>query len=84
MADHVCTPSWQGTPSRRRVRSSESLAYHEFDFTFYPDGIAAGLFQIKEAFAGYRQSMDQASKLRVREAANAALNSLPDWPPLTY
>ncbi|KAL1740178.1 hypothetical protein HDZ31DRAFT_48015 [Schizophyllum fasciatum] len=48
------------------------------------DGIAAGLFQIKEAFAGYRQSGDQASKLRVREAANAALNSLPDWPPLTY
>ncbi|KAL1708186.1 hypothetical protein EV121DRAFT_197649 [Schizophyllum commune] len=56
------------------ARDSESQA----------DGIAAGLFQIKEAFAGYRQSMDQASKLRVREAANAALNSLPDWPPLTY
>ncbi|TRM64223.1 hypothetical protein BD626DRAFT_455398 [Schizophyllum amplum] len=50
----------------------------------HADGIAAGLFQIKEAFQGYRQSGDQSSKSLVRQAANAALNSLPDWPPLTY
>lgn len=39
---------------------------------------------MQEVFQGYRQSGDQASKRRVREATNAALQSLPDWPPQTY
>ncbi|CDO78177.1 hypothetical protein BN946_scf184797.g3 [Trametes cinnabarina] len=49
------------------------------------DTIAAGAFQMQEVFTGYRQSSDIASKRRVREAINAALSSLPDWPqPLTF
>jgi hypothetical protein len=36
---------------------------------------------MQEVFQGYRQSGDLASKRRVREASNAALQSLPDWPP---
>ena len=40
---------------------------------------------MQEVFAGYRQSSDVASKRRVREAINAALTSLPDWPqPLMF
>ncbi|RDX57278.1 hypothetical protein OH76DRAFT_1395079 [Lentinus brumalis] len=44
------------------------------------DSIAASSFQMQEVFSGYRQSGDIASKRRVREAINAALASLPDWP----
>ncbi|KAF7374909.1 hypothetical protein MSAN_00377000 [Mycena sanguinolenta] len=46
--------------------------------------VAASSFQMHEVFANYRQSSDLASKQRVREASNAAITSLPDWPPLTY
>ncbi|KAJ7593096.1 hypothetical protein C8J56DRAFT_930381 [Mycena floridula] len=46
------------------------------------DSVAASSFQIHEVFQSYRQSGDQASKRRVREASNAALQSLPDWPPV--
>jgi len=46
--------------------------------------VAASTFQIKEVLQGYRHSTDIASKRRVREAMNAALQSLPDWPPLNY
>ena len=35
---------------------------------------------MQEVFQHYRQSGDLASKKRVREATNAALQSLPDWP----
>ncbi|KAJ6619731.1 hypothetical protein B0H10DRAFT_1946558 [Mycena sp. CBHHK59/15] len=48
------------------------------------DSVAASSFQMHEVFANYRQSGDLASKRRVREASNAAIQSLPDWPPLTY
>lgn len=48
------------------------------------DSVAASLFQMKELQDGYRQSSDVASKRRVREASNAAVQSLPDWPPQTY
>ncbi|KZT72984.1 hypothetical protein DAEQUDRAFT_762353 [Daedalea quercina L-15889] len=48
------------------------------------DSVAASSFQMHEVFTGYRQSGDLASKRRVREAINAALVSLPDWPPQTY
>jgi hypothetical protein len=33
-----------------------------------------------EVYQGYRQSGDLASKRRVREATNAALSNLVDWP----
>ncbi|KAJ7158773.1 hypothetical protein C8R46DRAFT_1354684 [Mycena filopes] len=48
------------------------------------DSVAASSFQMHEVFANYRQSADVASKRRVREASNAAITSLPDWPPLAY
>ncbi|KAI0635951.1 hypothetical protein C8Q77DRAFT_1100546 [Trametes polyzona] len=48
------------------------------------DTVAAGAFQMQEVFDGYRQSGDVASKRRVREAINAALSSLPDWPQPLY
>ncbi|OJT11448.1 hypothetical protein TRAPUB_12000 [Trametes pubescens] len=48
------------------------------------DTVAASSFQMQEVFAGYRQSGDIASKRRVREAINAALSSLPDWPQPLY
>ncbi|KAF9003933.1 hypothetical protein BDQ17DRAFT_1279315 [Cyathus striatus] len=54
----------------------------EADLNF--DSVAASTFQIQEVFSGYRQSGDLASKRRVREATNAALQSLPDWPPQLY
>ncbi|KZT00817.1 uncharacterized protein LAESUDRAFT_764272 [Laetiporus sulphureus 93-53] len=48
------------------------------------DSVAASAFQFQEVFSGYRQSGDLASKRRVREAINAALTSLPDWPSQTF
>ncbi|KAA1467482.1 hypothetical protein DENSPDRAFT_832545 [Dentipellis sp. KUC8613] len=44
------------------------------------DSVAASYFQMNEVFTGYRHSGDVASKRRVRESCNAALNNLPDWP----
>lgn len=44
------------------------------------DSVAASTFQMQEVFQNYRQSGDLASKKRVREATNASLQSLPDWP----
>lgn len=44
------------------------------------DSVAASTFQMEEVFKGYRQSGDLSSKRRVREATNAALQSLPEWP----
>ncbi|KII89969.1 hypothetical protein PLICRDRAFT_40152 [Plicaturopsis crispa FD-325 SS-3] len=46
--------------------------------------VAASSFQMREVLAGYRQSSDPASKRRVRESCNAALNSLPEWPPAQW
>lgn len=48
------------------------------------DSVAASAFQMHEVYTGYRQSGDIASKRRVREAINAALVSLPDWPPQAF
>ncbi|KAJ7475830.1 hypothetical protein FB451DRAFT_1244917 [Mycena latifolia] len=48
------------------------------------DSVTASSFQMHEVFANYRQSGDLASKQRVREASNAAITSLPEWPPLAY
>jgi hypothetical protein len=48
------------------------------------DSVAASSFQLHEVFQGYRQSADYASKRRVREATNAALSSLPEWPSQSY
>ena len=39
---------------------------------------------MREVFQGYRQSGDLSSKRRVREATNAALQNLPDWPLNVY
>lgn len=44
------------------------------------DAVAAAALQMQEVFSSYRQSGDAASKRRVREAVNAALLNLPDWP----
>jgi hypothetical protein len=44
------------------------------------DSVVASSFQMREVHSGYRQSGDMASKRRVRESCNAALQSLPDWP----
>lgn len=46
--------------------------------------VAASSYQLKEVLEGYRQSTDMASKRRVREAVNAALRSLPEYPPPNY
>ena len=43
--------------------------------------VAASSYQLKEVLDGYRHSTDTASKRRVREAMNAALRSLPEYPP---
>lgn len=56
----------------------ESLA-KEAESNF--NSVAASAFQMQEVHSGYRQSGDIASKRRVREAINAALTTLPDWPP---
>ncbi|KAF8656190.1 hypothetical protein AX16_002628 [Volvariella volvacea WC 439] len=48
------------------------------------DSSAASSFQMNEVFTGYRQSGDAGSKRRVREASNAALQHLPDWPAVQY
>lgn len=54
---------------------------NSFLIFLFSDTIAAAHFQMKEVFGGYRQSTDAGSKKRVRDASNAALQSLPDWPP---
>jgi len=46
--------------------------------------VAASSYQLKEVLDGYRQSADMASKRRVREAMNAALRSIPEYPPPNY
>ncbi|KAK1226566.1 hypothetical protein PQX77_010449 [Marasmius sp. AFHP31] len=48
------------------------------------DSVAASSFQMQEVFQNYRQSGDRSSKSRVREATNAALQSLPDWPQQSF
>ncbi|KAH7106331.1 hypothetical protein BKA62DRAFT_291011 [Auriculariales sp. MPI-PUGE-AT-0066] len=45
------------------------------------DGVAASKLQMSEALEGYKQSTDVGSKRRVKEALNAGLLSLPDFPP---
>ena len=48
------------------------------------DSITASSIQMQEVFDGYRQSSDLASRNRVRESLNAAVQSLPDWPPQSW
>ena len=50
----------------------------------FADTVVAAKFQMQEVQDGYRQSGDLASKKRVRESINAALQNLPDWPPQNY
>ncbi|KAF8910617.1 hypothetical protein CPB84DRAFT_1764147 [Gymnopilus junonius] len=57
-----------------RIQGLQKEAENNFD------SVAASTFQIREVFSGYRQSGDLASKRRVREATNAALQGLPGWP----
>ncbi|GAA5903521.1 hypothetical protein JCM5296_006848 [Sporobolomyces johnsonii] len=47
----------------------------------YVDSIHAAKMQLNEVKSGWRHSTDAASKARVREALNAGLSSLPDYPP---
>jgi len=44
------------------------------------DLASAAKFQLEEVYSGYRHSSDTLSRSRVREALNAGLNSLPEWP----
>ncbi|KAF8743204.1 hypothetical protein RHS02_02765, partial [Rhizoctonia solani] len=44
------------------------------------DTCHASEFQLKEVLSGYRHSTDPASKHRVRDALNAGLRSLPEYP----
>ncbi|OCH95388.1 hypothetical protein OBBRIDRAFT_767641 [Obba rivulosa] len=68
-------------PQAQEMQRLESLIKQaESNF----DSVAASAFQFHEVYSGYRQSGDLASKRRVRESINAALNSLPDWPPQTW
>ncbi|KAG8745788.1 hypothetical protein FRC10_007050 [Ceratobasidium sp. 414] len=46
----------------------------------YIDTCHASEFQLREVQSGYRQSTDPASKRRVREALNAGLKTLPEFP----
>ena len=46
--------------------------------------VYAAKFQMTEVQGSYRHSTDAASKRRVREATNAALTNLPDWPPANF
>jgi len=48
------------------------------------DSLAASTFQMQEVYSGYRHSPDLASKRRVREATNATLKTIPDWPSQFY
>ncbi|KAF5391560.1 hypothetical protein D9757_002360 [Collybiopsis confluens] len=65
-------PQMQQEAERLRSLSREADTNH--------DSIFASSFQMREVFENYRKSGDQAGKRRVREASNAALQSLPDWP----
>ncbi|GAA5989917.1 hypothetical protein JCM11641_002810 [Rhodosporidiobolus odoratus] len=47
----------------------------------YVDSIHAAKMQLAEVQQGWRHSTDPASKARVREALNAGLSSLPEYPP---
>ncbi|KAH9928304.1 uncharacterized protein B0H18DRAFT_254231 [Fomitopsis serialis] len=71
---------YYGGPQQEAARLEQLARQAETNF----DSVAASSFQMHEVFTGYRQSGDLASKRRVREAINAALTSLPDWPPQTY
>ncbi|GAA5856988.1 hypothetical protein JCM8547_008497 [Rhodosporidiobolus lusitaniae] len=46
----------------------------------YVDSIHAAKMQLSEVKSGWRHSTDAASKARVREALNAGLSSLPEYP----
>ncbi|GAA5893621.1 hypothetical protein JCM6882_007863 [Rhodosporidiobolus microsporus] len=47
----------------------------------YVDSCHAAKMQLDEVKTGWRHSTDAASKARVREALNAGLSSLPEYPP---
>jgi len=72
--------SWGYNAQQEMAQYQQLLKDAETNFS----SVAASSFQMKEVLQGYRQSTDFASKRRVREAMNAALQSLPDWPPLNY
>jgi hypothetical protein len=64
---------------RTHPRPPSTIAYRS-DLLHSADSIAAGAIQLSEVHTGYRHSTDPASKRRVREALNASLRALPDWP----
>ncbi|KAF9043658.1 hypothetical protein BDP27DRAFT_1347021 [Rhodocollybia butyracea] len=69
-------PQMHQEAERLRALSKEADLNH--------DSVAASSYQMHEVFQNYRQSGDAASKRRVREASNSALQSLPDWPAPTF
>ena len=44
------------------------------------DSTMASHYQMKEVYEGYKISSDEPSRKRVREALNAGLVGLPEWP----
>ncbi|KAF8515544.1 hypothetical protein JB92DRAFT_2914288 [Gautieria morchelliformis] len=44
------------------------------------DSVTASLLQMQEVHSGYKHSLDASSKQRVKEALNAGLQGLPEWP----
>ncbi|KAI5122303.1 hypothetical protein M0805_002379 [Coniferiporia weirii] len=67
-----------GPAEGQRLQGLQREAEHNID------SITASSVQMQEVLQGYRQSSDLASKNRVRESVNAALQSLPDWPPQNW
>jgi len=72
--------TWGYNTQQEVAQGRQLLKEAETNFS----SVAASSFQMKEVLQGYRQSTDFASKRRVREAMNAALQSLPDWPSLNF
>lgn len=72
--------NWGMAPQQELAQNQQLLKDAESKFS----SIAASSFQMKEVLLGYRYSIDPSSKRRVREAMNAALQSLPEWPPSSY
>ncbi|KAG6820947.1 hypothetical protein H0H93_009183 [Arthromyces matolae] len=66
-------------PAQIQQEGSRLQGLHK-DAKLQSDSVAASAFQMQEVFQGYRLSADAAGKRRVREATNAALQGLPDWP----
>ncbi|KAF9645973.1 hypothetical protein BDM02DRAFT_3156722 [Thelephora ganbajun] len=71
---------WSAVAQHELAQYKNVLKDAELSFS----SVAASSYQLEEVLDGYRQSADMASKRRVREAMNAALRSLPEYPPSNY